>query len=347
VVGDTWQVVLLVPIAFAVTAAAVPLARRVAIARGITDQPKEGRWHKDPTPYLGGVAIVLSAVVCAAVAPEWEAEAAVLLAAAVVVGIAGLVDDVRTLPPKVRLVVEGGAASVVFFYGSRVNVFGGAGDFVLTVAWLVIITNSFNLLDNVDGAMGAIGTTIAFALTCAAVLEGQYLVGALAAVVAGACLGFLMHNWHPASIFMGDAGSLFLGFLLAAIGLKLRTAVDHGPSVVAVLLLVGPALFDTTLVVISRVRAGRRIYLGNTDHTSHRFLRLGLSHTATTLVLVAGTAYSCGFGVAVARGGVSAELAVAATVVPAAIALALLLRVPVYPEHQATAVSGSTPIPAR
>ncbi|MEY2404228.1 MAG: UDP-GlcNAc:undecaprenyl-phosphate/decaprenyl-phosphate GlcNAc-phosphate transferase [Acidimicrobiaceae bacterium] len=346
-VADTWHVVLLVPIAFSVTAAVVPLARRLALALGITDDPKANRWHQAPTPYLGGVAIVLSAVVCAAFAPAWEAEAAVLLAAAVLVGIAGLIDDVRTLHPNARLLIEAGAASIVFFYGSRVNLFGDAGDFVLTVAWLVIITNSFNLLDNVDGAMGAIGTTIAFALTCAAVLEGQYLVGALAAVVAGACLGFLMHNWHPASIFMGDAGSLFLGFLLAAIGLKLRTAVDPGPSVVAVILLVGPALFDTTLVVISRVRARRPIYLGNTDHTSHRFLRLGLSHTATTLVLVAGTAYSCGFGVAVARGGVPAGLAVAATVVPASVALWLLLRVPVYPETDVSTFSGTRPAAAR
>jgi UDP-GlcNAc:undecaprenyl-phosphate GlcNAc-1-phosphate transferase len=344
VVGDTWRVVLLVPITFAVTAAVVPAARRLAVARGITDHPKQDRWHKAPTPYLGGVAIALGAVVCAAFAPQWEAEAAVLLAAAVVIGIVGLVDDVRTLHPRARLGVEALAATAVFFAGSRVNAFGGVGDFVLTVVWLVVITNSFNLLDNVDGAMGAMGSTIAFALTCAAVLEGQYLVGALAAVVTGACLGFLVHNWHPASIFMGDAGSLFLGFLLAAIGLKLRTAVNQGPSVIAVVLLVGPALFDTTLVVISRARSGRPIYLGNTDHTSHRFLRLGLSHTATTLVLVAGTAYSCAFGVAVARGGVSAELALAATVLPALVALGLLLRVPVYSDNdRATPFSAATP----
>jgi UDP-GlcNAc:undecaprenyl-phosphate GlcNAc-1-phosphate transferase len=324
----------------------MPFARRLAVARGITDHPKQDRWHKAPTPYLGGAAIVLVALACAALAPQWESEAAVLLGAALVVGIAGLVDDVRTLHPGARLLIETLAASAVFFSGGRVHLVGDVGDFVLTVVWLVIITNSFNLLDNVDGAMGAISTTIAFALTCAAVLEGQYLVGALAAVVAGACLGFLLHNWHPASIFMGDAGSLFLGFLLAAIGLKLKTAVSPGPSIVAVILLVGPALFDTTLVVISRTRAGRPIYLGNTDHTSHRFLRLGLSHTATTLVLVAGTAYSCGFGVAVARGGVPANASLGVTVVPAAIALWLLLRVPVYPETEAAPLTGATQAPA-
>ena len=335
-VGDTWRVVLLVPVTFVLTATVTPVVRRFAVARGITDQPKEDRWHSAPTPYLGGVAIVLVAVACAALAPEWEAEAGVLLCAAVVIGAAGLVDDVHTLHPWARLTVEGLAATAVFFSGSRVQMFGGVGDFVLTVGWLVVITNSFNLLDNVDGAMGAIGTTIAFALTCAAVLQGQYLVGALAAVVTGACLGFLVHNWHPASIFMGDAGSLFLGFLLAAIGLKLRNPVDQNTSVVAVMLLVGPALFDTTLVVISRVRAGRPIYLGNTDHTSHRLLRLWPSHTATTLVLVVGTAYSCGFGVAVARGAVTASAGVAATVVPALVALTALLRVPVYPEDART-----------
>jgi UDP-GlcNAc:undecaprenyl-phosphate GlcNAc-1-phosphate transferase len=112
--------------------------------------------------------------------------------------------------------------------------------------------------------------------------------------------------------------------------LKLDTIVAPGASVVAVVLLMGPALFDTTLVVISRVRTGRHIYVGGTDHTSHRFMRMGLSPTATTLVLVAGTAYSCGMGVAVTRNTLPATIAATATVIPALVALVGLLRVPVY-----------------
>ena len=155
---------------------------------------------------------------------------------------------------------------------------------VVSVIALVVLTNSFNLLDNMDSAAGAIAATIATALAVTALLEGQILVGGLAVVVASASLGFLVYNWHPASIFMGDAGSLFLGFLLAVIALKLRTGVGHFPSAVAAVLLVAPAVLDTTLVVISRVRSGRPIYIGGTDHSSHRLMLLGIGPRAVLAV---------------------------------------------------------------
>ncbi|MEO7555928.1 MAG: MraY family glycosyltransferase [Acidimicrobiales bacterium] len=316
--------------ALVITAALVPLVRRIAVHRGITDHPKDGRWHTTPTPYLGGVAIATAAVLCGAFAPQWEGAGFVLLLAALAVGVLGLADDIRPLHPVLRLVVEGLAATAAFSVDARVHLIGGPGDYIVTVLAIVFVTNAFNLLDNVDGALGAVVTIIAVALTVAALLEHQVLVGALAAVVAGACLGFLVHNWHPASIFMGDAGSLFLGFLLAAIALKLRTAVSPVPSAIAVVLLLGAALFDTTLVAISRVRAGRSVLLGGTDHTSHRLLRGGLSSATVTIVLAAGAAYSAAWGVLVARGLVPVLIGLVVTTLPGVAALAALLRVPVY-----------------
>ena len=156
------------------------------------------------------------------------------------------------------------------------------------------------------------------------------LVGGMAVVVAAACMAFLLYNWHPARIFMGDAGSLFLGFVLAVIALKLRTPVPHGASIVAVILLVGPAVFDTTLVVISRVSHGRPIYIGGTDHTSHRLVLLGVPRIGVTAVLVGGTAASCTLGVLVAEGVVSPWIAVPVALVPALAALVYLLRMGVY-----------------
>ena len=286
--------------------------------------------HHAPTPYLGGLAIALGALVCSFALPSWRGEAVTILAAACLVSVAGLIDDIRTVRPLVRLVIEIVAAIAVVAAGASVQLFGGPVDFAISVAFLVVLTNAFNLLDNMDGALGSIGAVVAVALAVTALLEGQVLVGGLAAVVACACLGFLVHNWHPARIFMGDAGSLFLGFLLAVIALKLRTGVPRPASAVALVLLLGLALFDTTLVVISRTRAGRPIYLGGTDHTAHRLMLLGFSPRTSTAVLVGVAAGSAGLGVLVAEGIVTPATAAPLAAVVGVAGLCFMLRVGSY-----------------
>ena len=224
---DGWRIAIAGAATFVIVAALVPLVRRFAIARGITDNPEQGKAHASPTPYLGGVAIALGAVVCSLALPGWKGQAGAIVAAAVLVAVTGLFDDIRTVKPSLRLLVEATAAAVAVAAGAQVHLFGGPIDDVITVVWIVVITNSFNLLDNMDAAAGSIATTIAIALAVAALLEGQMIVGGLAVVVASACLAFLIYNWHPARIFMGDAGSLFLGYLLAVVALELRTPVSH------------------------------------------------------------------------------------------------------------------------
>jgi len=319
-------------VTFVIVALLVPLARRYALRNGITDNPAPGKAHVSPTPYLGGVAIALGALVCSLVVSGWQSQAALILAAAALVAVTGLFDDVRTVRPGMRLLVEALAAGAAAAAGAHVQLFDNGLDYAITVVWIVVITNSFNLLDNMDAAAGSIATVIAGALALTALLEGQYLVGGMAVVIASACLAFLMYNWHPARIFMGDAGSLFLGFTLSVIALKLRTPVPHGASIVAVVLLVGPAVFDTTLVVVSRVVHGRPIYIGGTDHTSHRLLLLGVPKVGVTAVLVMGTAVSCSLGVLVAENVVSPLVAVPVALVPAVLALTYLLRMGVYSE---------------
>jgi UDP-GlcNAc:undecaprenyl-phosphate GlcNAc-1-phosphate transferase len=331
--SNGWRVVGAGVLAFALVVALVPLCRRFALARGICDAPEPGKVHRDPTPYLGGVSIAVSAVLCSLVLPAWESEAedaALILVAACIVSLAGLLDDVRRLGPMPRLLVELGAASVAVSAGARIQVFGEDVDVVLSVLALVVLTNSFNLLDNMDSAAGAIAATIATALAVTALLGGQILVGGLAVVVASASLGFLVYNWHPASIFMGDAGSLFLGFLLAVIALKLRTGVGHFPSAVAAVLLVAPAVLDTALVVISRVRSRRPIYIGGTDHSSHRLMLLGIGPRLVLAMLVLATAFSASIGVLVSQGLVHPVLGALVVFVPGAVALVALLRVGRY-----------------
>ncbi len=327
---DSFRISVAGVVAFMVVSALIPLCRRFALAHDITDRPAPGKVHRGPTPYLGGVAICLAAVGSSVVLPGWPRGALAVLAAGCLVSLAGLVDDLRGLRASTRLLIEVPAAGLAVAAGARAEIFGNRADVLISVAFLVVLTNAFNLLDNLDGAAGAIGTTIALALATTALIEHQVLVGGLAIVVAATCLGFLVYNWHPAAIFMGDAGSLFLGFLLAVIALKLRTGVSHPASALALVLLVGPALFDTTLVVISRTRARRPVYIGGTDHTSHRLVLLGLSPAGAAAFLVAATA-ACGvLGVLVAVGSVPAGIAAPFVALGGLAGLAFMLRIGVY-----------------
>jgi UDP-GlcNAc:undecaprenyl-phosphate GlcNAc-1-phosphate transferase len=331
--ANGWRVAIAGLLAFFLVVALVPLCKRFALAKGICDTPQPGKVHRKPTPRLGGVSIAVSAVLCSLLLPGWQGQArdaSLILVAACLVSVAGLFDDVRGLGPMPRLVVEIGAALLAVSAGARIQVFGEPVDAIVSVAALVVLTNSFNLLDNMDSAAGAIAATIATALAVTALLEDQLLVGGLAVVVASASLGFLVYNWHPASIFMGDSGSLFLGFLLAVIALKLRTGVGHFPSAVAAVLLVAPAVLDTALVVISRVRSGRPIYVGGTDHSSHRLMLLGMGPRLVLAVLVLGTAFSASIGVLVSQGLMHPVLAAVIVFVPGAVALVALLRIGRY-----------------
>lgn len=307
----------------------VPVARRSALRLGLTDRPGRGKVHSVATPYLGGVAVAVAVLLAAAVG-GWRGEAMGVLGAALMVACVGLADDVRTARPSVRLAVEAAAACIAFAVGARVQLFGGPADLLLTVVWLVVLTNAYNLLDNMDACASAIVAVSAGGLLASAALGDQVLVGTLAAAEAGAAVGFLVYNWHPARIFLGDAGSLFLGFLVSATALKLRFPTGHGAGLVAVCLMAGPALFDTTLVVVARIRAGRPIYIGGTDHTSHRLMALGLQARTVVVLLAAATAGCGGLGVAVGRGSVHPLAAAVPTALLGALALAWLLRLPVY-----------------
>jgi UDP-GlcNAc:undecaprenyl-phosphate GlcNAc-1-phosphate transferase len=329
--ADSWQWVLLMTAgACALVALLIPATRRLAIRCGVIDRPSATKLHGTVTPYLGGIPMAVAAVALAPFLPGWRTQAAVVLGAALLVSTVGLVDDLRSLSPLPRVAVEVLAATIVFAAGVHVRLFGAPFDWLLTVLWLVALTNAFNLLDNMDGCAGIIATITALALFTSAALQGQVLVGGLSALVAGACVGFLVHNWHPARIFMGDAGSLFLGFLLATIALMLRFPVPRLDGICAVVLFSGPALFDTTLVVLSRLRENRPVLQGGTDHTSHRLLNLGLPTPAVALLCAVGAAGCSGLGLAVGRGVLDGPLTLAAVAGVGGSLLVALLRLPAY-----------------
>jgi UDP-GlcNAc:undecaprenyl-phosphate GlcNAc-1-phosphate transferase len=179
------------------------------------------------------------------------------------------------------------AASILVVSGIYIGTFPWeALNIAVTLLWVVVVTNSMNLMDNMDGLSGGIGAVAAIFFLLLAAMNDQYLVGALSAALVGACLGFLVYNFNPASIFMGDAGALFLGFILAAVAIKLR--FPEGLQIVTWMvpvLILGLPLFDTALVIVSRLRRGYNpLTTPGKDHTSHRLVALGYTRREAVLI---------------------------------------------------------------
>ncbi len=316
------------------TAALMPCARGLATRFGIVDTPAPGKMHGRATPYLGGVAIAIVVLTQYLLLPGAKWQTHVPLLCALMLTITGLVDDMRTVSPANRLAVEVCAATLVCIAGVRLEIIGGSADTIFTIAWVVLLTNSFNLLDNLDGCAGLLGLITALALAVAAGLTDQHLLAGLAAAVGGACGGFLISNWHPARIFMGDAGALFLGFLLAVIALEIRFTSPQG-STLAPVLMAGVLLFDTTLVVLSRLQARVPIFTRGTDHTSHRLVRIGVPVALVPVVLGVVAAGLCAMAVSIGQGVLPPTTALVPLLLPALL-LPALLRLGAYEPVQGT-----------
>jgi UDP-GlcNAc:undecaprenyl-phosphate GlcNAc-1-phosphate transferase len=213
-------------------------------------------------------------------------QSAALLVGATLLLAFGLWDDRNGMNPRVKLAGQLCAGLVVIASGMRFSLTGfWLVDVLVSLLWIVGLSNAVNLLDNMDGLSSGLVAISAVFLFLLAASEGQFLVASMAAALTGACLGFLRYNFSPASIFMGDAGSLFLGFTLAVLGLKLRLPLaDHVAFLVVVLVLAVPIL-DTTLVTTHRIANGRPVSLGGQDHCSHRLVALGLSRRSAVLSL--------------------------------------------------------------
>ncbi len=286
-----------------VTWVATPWAARIAHRVGMVDHPKEGRFHSDPTPYLGGLAVAAGLILIGGVAAGAEGQLLVLLLCGVALGAVGFVDDWRSIGPLMKIAIEAACGLALWLVGVRAGFFGvPALDLLLTIGWVVAVTNALNLLDNMDGLSSGVVAIAGVTFFAIAAQRGDYLVGSFALAIAGASLGFLRHNFPPAKIFLGDAGSLMLGFFLAGLALKLDL-VGPGGTVRAliVLLIVGVPLFDTLLVFIARARDHRPVYLGGTDHSSHRLSMRGVSPRNVAFVTYAAQVVCCGIALSLAH----------------------------------------------
>ncbi len=334
-----WDYVAVFLASLALSLFLTPLALRTAVRFGALDRPGAIKAQASPVPYLGGAAMVLAfalAVVGASLIRPPNAgldELFLIVGLAALLALMGLYDDLRNMSPWVRLAAEIAAATAVWATPAGAEIFANdVANLLVTVLWIVGVTNAVNLLDNMDGLSAGVVAIAAFFGFTVAAAGGQFLVATLSIGIAGCALGFLRSNFHPARIYMGDAGALFLGFMLAVLTMKLRF-IDS-PRVVGFavpVLLIGVPIFDTSLVTINRLIHGRSPLVGGRDHSSHRLVFVGIPVPIAVVLIYAG-AISFGYLALVTSrvDGDTAWILLSWIALVAGVGGGLLSQVPVY-----------------
>ncbi len=330
-----------------------PMVRSVSMRKGWMAYPKKDRWHKKPTALLGGIAIYIGMAIPLLIISDFStimpafskvhahvvspSISAVLLIGITLLFVLGLLDDFIHIKPHTKLVGQIMAASFVSFIGIRLNWFSSFTiDTIVTIVWIVGITNAFNLLDNMDGLCA--GTGFVAAIFLALIYTGGFNEGAYSAVIIAGALGaFLIYNFNPASIFMGDCGSLIIGFALSIICIYYPEAGSGNPIsiyAIPILILIVPIL-DTTLVTLIRLLSGRRASQGGKDHTSHRLVLMGFTEKNAVLFL-----FGIGFisGIAALFVHNSDRLSSPSVIIPVLLSIVLmgiyLSQLRIYPEKE-------------
>lgn len=295
----------------------VPVARKIAIRLSILDHPEIRKSHLKPVPLLGGIAIymsfVLTVIINLGILSFLKAEPELLallpgviservamveitygrltgiLLGATFIMILGLIDDIKGLSPKFKLSGQFFAAILLVLSGVRLTLFLPTYLAIpATIVWVMGITNAFNLLDNMDGLSSGVAFIASLIFLAVALLGGQFLVSVILIVFAGTVLGFLRHNFHPATIFMGDAGSMLIGFLLASLTILTTFYAEGAPThlpVVMPLLILAVPIFDTISVVLIRLKKKLPVFKADKRHLSHRLVNLGMSQPRAVLFI--------------------------------------------------------------
>jgi UDP-GlcNAc:undecaprenyl-phosphate GlcNAc-1-phosphate transferase len=277
---------------------ATPLMRRIGLKIGLVDAPNARKVHFSPVPLLGGLAIYFAFMIALLALSSWLLpfyipQIAAILFGATVISLCGLLDDKWGLSPYIKLGAQLAVAVWLIITNVKIEVFRlDTLNIIITLIWVITITNAFNFLDNMDGLSAGVAAIAGAFFFLTAYLSGQWLVALMGAAIAGAAAGFVYHNFgfiardEQKKIFMGDSGSLFLGYMLAATAIKLRFSFnsDYITWMVPVLVL-GLPLFDISLVTFSRLRRKISPLRGGKDHTSHRLVALGLSRREAVLVI--------------------------------------------------------------
>ena len=304
-------------VAWLATDLLIPWVTKAAYRLGRVDQPDARKVHTVPIPRLGGIAIFLG--FCIAVATiEWLTPGPLfprtgpfmgLLIGGGLIFLLGIADDLRPLPAKFKLLVQIAAAGVAVYLGVRIEVLSNPlGGMVIlpmwlatsvTIFWLVGITNTINLIDGLDGLAGGVSLIAASTTALIAIQTRQPALALLSLALVGATIGFLRYNWNPAKIFMGDSGSLFLGFTLAAISVIGLLKVAATAALLVPILILGVPIFDTAFAIVRRALQRRPIFSPDRGHLHHRLLGLGFSQRRAVLII---------YGICLLLGGTALQL---------------------------------------
>jgi UDP-GlcNAc:undecaprenyl-phosphate GlcNAc-1-phosphate transferase len=288
-VSDLFPHILPIVFAFLLSSALTPLVRALARRVGMVAKPKIDRWHKKPTALLGGVGIFLAVTITYLLLLPPSPYTRVVMLASAFLFLVGLLDDIFHAKPYQKLIGQVMGAAVVVYYGLTLPWTGSlVVNTALTIFWLIGITNAVNLLDNMDGLAAGVAAIAAATLAVSFLSAGQLNDAVLLAVFAATLLGFLAYNSNPASIFMGDCGSLFIGFFLAGtslVGLSGGRSRSFLPVLAVPILILFIPIFDTTFVTLLRKMAGRAASQGGRDHTSHRLVALGMTERRAVWML--------------------------------------------------------------
>jgi UDP-GlcNAc:undecaprenyl-phosphate GlcNAc-1-phosphate transferase len=332
---DELRLTLAFAIGFGAALVTVPLAIRVAWRTDFLDRPVGYKKHERATPYLGGAAVMLAFLPAALLLGGGASQFGVIVVCALGLSIVGVVDDRVGLGPLPRVLAEIGAATALWSAGLAWYVSESETvNLLVAIFWVVGVVNAFNLMDNLDGAAGTVGTVSAAGAGVLATVEGDPLLGALALSLAGACGGFLSFNLaRPAGIFLGDGGSMPLGFVVAAVVMGISEHAGLGQAaVVAAALFVGLPALDTALVVLSRTRRGTAVLSGARDHLTHRLLRSLHTPRAVALALGLTQATLCVVGLLLFQAASAAVLVFGAMYFMLGVAVILMLDSSYSPE---------------
>lgn len=281
--------------AFLITLVLTPLARRIGIALNMVDHPGGRHINKYATPRSGGLAIFVAFIaVFLCSAPDGPAKMGIVLGA-IVIFILGFLDDLYGLSAPVKLVVQIAVALIVTSFGVRIRCIshppGGFSEIravwgiPLTVLWMVAMMNMINLIDGLDGLAGGVTAIASSTLFFIAIVKGQFLAAIMCSILVGSTLAFLVFNFHPAKVFMGDGGALLLGYILGVISVQGALKAATAVTLVIPVLALGVPFFDTLLAIVRRVRAGQPIMAADRGHLHHKMMDLGLTQRQTVLIL--------------------------------------------------------------
>jgi len=281
-------------IALAVAYFATPHVKNLAIKIGAVDAPDARKVHTKPMARMGGLAIYAAFVLAVLASMYVSHEIMGILVGGTVILIVGIIDDLKPLPPRVKLLGQIVAAIVLVMFDIRIewltNPFGDMlyVDYLaipLTIIWVVSLTNTVNLIDGLDGLAAGVSTIASLTILLVALQQNFVSVAILTAALAGSALGFLQHNFNPAKIFMGDTGSMFLGYMLAAVSILGAVKSAATIALIVPIVALGLPILDTAFAIIRRYMSGKPIFKPDKGHLHHRLLEMGLTQKQAVLLM--------------------------------------------------------------